>query len=294
MSTVGFVAAMEQIGGADQSVASAWQAHATIGSLPLLMFGTDDQRERWLRPLAEGTALGAFGLTEPDAGSDVRGISTRARRGDGGWVINGRKAFISNAGTEMSYGVALLARTGEDSEDRPFYGNFIVREGHARLHDGEQDARHRLEGPRHTRALLRRRVGPGRPGARRSGARPDPVPQHAGGRADLDRRALGQPGQGGARHVDRVRQAATPVRTSDRRLPGDPVQARRHRDGARSVEAAHLLRRISARPGAAVPQGSGDGEDEGEPDGDVGRVGGGADPRRARLHAGEPGRPLLL
>ena len=78
MSTVGFVAAMEEIGGADQSVASAWQAHATIGSLPLLMFGTDDQRERWLRPLAEGTALGAFGLTEPDAGSDVRGISTRA------------------------------------------------------------------------------------------------------------------------------------------------------------------------------------------------------------------------
>ena len=78
MSTVGFVAAMEQIGLADQSVAAAWQAHVTIGSLPLLLFGNDEQRERWLRPLAEGRALGAFGLTEPDAGSDARGIQTRA------------------------------------------------------------------------------------------------------------------------------------------------------------------------------------------------------------------------
>jgi short/branched chain acyl-CoA dehydrogenase len=113
MTTVGFVAAMEQLGVADQSVAAAWQAHVTIGSLPLLLFGNDEQRERWLRPLAEGTALGAFGLTEPDAGSDARGISTRAERRDGGWVINGRKAFISNAGTDMSFGVTLLARHGE-------------------------------------------------------------------------------------------------------------------------------------------------------------------------------------
>jgi short-chain 2-methylacyl-CoA dehydrogenase len=111
MSTVGFVAAMEQIGLADQSVAAAWQAHVTIGSLPLHLFGTYDQRERWLRPLAEGRALGAFGLTEPDAGSDARGIRTRAERKDGGWLINGRKTFISNAGTDMSFGVTLLART---------------------------------------------------------------------------------------------------------------------------------------------------------------------------------------
>src|ERR1700688_2555633 len=111
MSTVGFVAAMEEIGHADQSVAAAWQAHVTIGSLPLLLFGSDDQRERWLRPLAEGHALGAFGLTEPDAGSDARSIRTRAERRDGGWLINGRKTFISNAGTDMSFGVTLLART---------------------------------------------------------------------------------------------------------------------------------------------------------------------------------------
>jgi alkylation response protein AidB-like acyl-CoA dehydrogenase len=123
MSTVGFVAAMEQIGMADQSVAAAWQAHVTIGSLPLFLFGTDGQRERWLRPLAEGRALGAFGLTEPDAGSDARGIRTRAERRDGGWLINGRKTFISNAGTDMSFGVTLLARTGAN------YATFVVEKG---------------------------------------------------------------------------------------------------------------------------------------------------------------------
>jgi alkylation response protein AidB-like acyl-CoA dehydrogenase len=124
MSTVGFVAAMEQLGVADQSVAAAWQAHVTIGSMPLFLFGTDEQRERWLRPLAEGRALGAFGLTEPDAGSDARGISTRAERRDGGWAINGRKTFISNAGTDMSFGVTLLARTEGDG-----YGSFVVEKG---------------------------------------------------------------------------------------------------------------------------------------------------------------------
>jgi alkylation response protein AidB-like acyl-CoA dehydrogenase len=126
MSTVGFVAAMEQIGRADQSVAAAWQAHVTIGSLPLYLFGSDDQRERWLRPLAEGRALGAFGLTEPDAGSDARGIRTRAERRDGGWLVNGRKTFISNAGTDMSFGVTLLARTDIAGDERPSFASIVV------------------------------------------------------------------------------------------------------------------------------------------------------------------------
>jgi alkylation response protein AidB-like acyl-CoA dehydrogenase len=125
MSTVGFVAAIEQIGLADQSVAAAVQAHVTIGSLPLYLFGTDEQRDRWLRPLAEGRALGAFGLTEPEAGSDTRGIRTRAERYDDGWRINGQKTFISNAGTDMSFGVTVLART-QDVDGKPRFGSFVV------------------------------------------------------------------------------------------------------------------------------------------------------------------------
>ena len=126
MSTVGFVAALEQLGHADQSVAAAFQAHVTIGSMPLLLFGTDEQRERWLRPMAEGRVLGAFGLTEPDAGSDARGIATRAERHDGGWLINGAKTFISNAGTDMSFGATVLARTGTTDSGGPRFGSFVV------------------------------------------------------------------------------------------------------------------------------------------------------------------------
>jgi len=126
VSTVAFVAAMEQLGHADQSIAAAWQAHVTIGSLPLLLMGTDEQKERWLRPLAEGRALGAFGLTEPGAGSDAAAIKTRAAKVDGGWLLNGQKAFISNAGTDMSFGVTVLARTGEDDRGRPSFASFVV------------------------------------------------------------------------------------------------------------------------------------------------------------------------
>src|SRR6202012_2861208 len=126
MSAVGFVAAMEQIGRADQSVAAAWQAHATIGSLPLYLFGNDEQRERRPRPLAGGRALGGFWPPEPDAGSDARGIRTRAERRDGGWLINGRKTFISNAGTDMSFGVTLLARTQPTDGREPGFASLVV------------------------------------------------------------------------------------------------------------------------------------------------------------------------
>jgi short/branched chain acyl-CoA dehydrogenase len=128
VSTVAMVAAMQHIGKADQSLAAAWQAHLTIGSLPLLRFGSEQQKQRWLRPLAEGTALAAFGLTEPNAGSDAGGIETTARRTSDGWVINGRKMFISNAGTDMSFGVTVLARVVEDGR-KAGYASFVIERG---------------------------------------------------------------------------------------------------------------------------------------------------------------------
>jgi len=98
-STVGYVALLEALGSVDPSVASAWQAHSTIGSLPLLLFGNDEQRERWLRPLAEGRKLGAFGLTEPGAGSDAASIRMRAAaQPDGSFVLDGSKIWITNGG----------------------------------------------------------------------------------------------------------------------------------------------------------------------------------------------------
>lgn len=132
---VDYVVAMEEIGNADQSLASGWNAHSTIAALPLARFGTEDQKQRWLRPLAQGEKLGAFGLTEPSSGSDAASIRTRAVRGDGGWVINGTKMFITNAGTSMSLGVSLLAVTGTNDDGSKRYGVFFVAdetEGYAK------------------------------------------------------------------------------------------------------------------------------------------------------------------
>ncbi|MDX2545065.1 acyl-CoA dehydrogenase family protein [Streptomyces sp. WI04-05B] len=126
---VSYVAVMEELGAADQSVASSWNAHSTIATLPLLTYGTETQKQRWLAPLARGEAIGAFGLTEPGAGSDAAGITTTARRADGGWLVNGTKMFITNAGTDISQGVTLLATTGRGEDGRKRFATFYVPTG---------------------------------------------------------------------------------------------------------------------------------------------------------------------
>jgi alkylation response protein AidB-like acyl-CoA dehydrogenase len=114
---VAYVAAMEELGQGDQSLAAGWNAHCTIGTLPILVHGTEEQKRRWVVPLATGESIGAFALTEPVGGSDVRNMETRVTYDDGEVVLNGRKTFISNAGTDISYGVVTL---GKDPE-----GNFV-------------------------------------------------------------------------------------------------------------------------------------------------------------------------
>jgi alkylation response protein AidB-like acyl-CoA dehydrogenase len=131
VSTTAMVAALFEVAKVDQSIGAAWQAHLTIGTLPLLTFGTDEQKERWLVPLATGEKLGSFGLTEPEAGSDAGGIRTSARRGeDGVWTVDGSKVFISNAGTDMSLGPVILARVPGDDEDqrREFVSLLVPRD----------------------------------------------------------------------------------------------------------------------------------------------------------------------
>ena len=129
VGAVAYVAAMEEIGKADQSVAATWNAHLTIASMPLLYFGTEAQKRRWLVPLARGEQLGAFGLTEPEAGSDARGIRTTARWDGDAWVIDGTKMFTSNAGTEMSLGVTILAVSGTRPDGAKEYSAFMVPRG---------------------------------------------------------------------------------------------------------------------------------------------------------------------
>jgi alkylation response protein AidB-like acyl-CoA dehydrogenase len=124
-STRALVAGLLEVARVDQSIAAAWQAHLTIGSLPLVTFGSEDQKHRWLTPLATGEKLGSFGLTEHGAGSDASGIRTEAQRSNGGWSITGSKTFISNAATDMSQGPVILARIGA-ATSKPSYGTFLV------------------------------------------------------------------------------------------------------------------------------------------------------------------------
>ena len=105
--------AMEEIARADASVAITLEAAVSLGIAPLVNFGSAEQQQRWLPQLLSGERLWAFGLTEPEAGSDASGTQTRAVRHGDEWVINGRKAFITNAGTDISAGVTVTAITGD-------------------------------------------------------------------------------------------------------------------------------------------------------------------------------------
>jgi alkylation response protein AidB-like acyl-CoA dehydrogenase len=122
--TVAYALAIEELARIDSSVAITLAAHTSLGTMPILLFGSDEQRERWLPDLASGRRLAAFGLTEPDAGSDAGATRTTAELRDGRWLVNGSKMFITNAGTPISWGVTITARTGADE-----ISNLVVENG---------------------------------------------------------------------------------------------------------------------------------------------------------------------
>ena len=105
--------AIEEIGRIDQSVGITLSAGVGLGANPIYRFGTREQQERWLPDLVAGRRLGAFGLTEPDGGSDAGATRTRARLEGGQWVVDGSKAFITNSGTAITSIVTVTARTDE-------------------------------------------------------------------------------------------------------------------------------------------------------------------------------------
>jgi len=122
--TVSYAIAIEELTRVDSSVAITVAAHHSLGTLPIFYFGSDEQKRQWLPDLASGKRLAAFGLTEPDAGSDAGATRTHAELRGGEWVVNGSKIFITNAGTDITACVTITARTGEDE-----ISNIIVPNG---------------------------------------------------------------------------------------------------------------------------------------------------------------------
>ncbi|HYM64416.1 MAG TPA: acyl-CoA dehydrogenase family protein [Gaiellaceae bacterium] len=122
--TLSYAIAIEELTRVDSSVAITVAAHTSLGTMPILLFGTEEQKREWVPDLAAGKRLAAFGLTEPGAGSDAGATKTRAELRDGQWVVNGSKIFITNAGTDITSCVSITARTGDDE-----ISNLIVPNG---------------------------------------------------------------------------------------------------------------------------------------------------------------------
>ena len=122
--TLSYAIAIEELARIDSSVCITVAAHTSLGTMPILLFGTEEQKQEWLPDLASGRRLAAFGLTEPGAGSDAGATQTRAELRDGQWVIDGSKIFITNAGTDITACVTITALTGEGE-----VSNIIVPNG---------------------------------------------------------------------------------------------------------------------------------------------------------------------
>jgi short-chain 2-methylacyl-CoA dehydrogenase len=122
--TVSYAIAIEELTRVDSSVAITVAAHTSLGTMPIFLFGSEEQKREWLPRLASGEALAAFGLTESEAGSDAGATRTTAELREGNWVVNGSKIFITNAGTDITACVTITARTGEGE-----ISNLIVPNG---------------------------------------------------------------------------------------------------------------------------------------------------------------------
>jgi short-chain 2-methylacyl-CoA dehydrogenase len=135
--SLAYALAVEELTRVDSSVAITLCAHTSLGTQPIYLFGSEEQKHEWMPRLCAGEVLGAFGLTEPEAGSDAGNTKTRARLEDGEWVIDGAKQFITNAGTDISGVVCITAVTGGDGNGQREISNLIVPNGTPGYEQGE-------------------------------------------------------------------------------------------------------------------------------------------------------------
>src|SRR5215210_4374127 len=134
--TLAYALAVEELTRIDSSVAITMAAHTSLGTMPIHLWGTDEQKDDWLPQLCSGQKLAAFGLTEPEAGSDAGNTQTRATLEDGEWVVDGAKQFITNSGTEITGCVTITAVTGQQNGTKEI-SNLIVPNGTRGYEPGE-------------------------------------------------------------------------------------------------------------------------------------------------------------
>jgi short-chain 2-methylacyl-CoA dehydrogenase len=140
-----YALAIEELARVDSSVGITVAAHTSLGTWPIVAFGDEAQKQEWLPKLTSGEQLAAFGLTEPEAGSDAGNTRTRAVADNGDWVINGAKQFITNAGTDITGLVTITARTGDDEISNLLVPNgtpgYEIGEGYRKMGWNASDTR---------------------------------------------------------------------------------------------------------------------------------------------------------
>lgn len=129
MDTLSYIIAVEELARVDGSTAATIAAHNSLGIGPIMDFGTEAQKKKYIPQLCTGEGLWSFGLTEPSAGSDTQGTKTTAVKEGENWIINGSKTFITNASTPISKGVNALAVTGEKPDGKKEFTTFLVEKG---------------------------------------------------------------------------------------------------------------------------------------------------------------------
>src|SRR5215211_4857899 len=134
--TLAYALAIEELARVDSSVCITVAAHTSLGTMPIHLWGTDEQKSEWLPELCSGRKLAAFGLTEPEAGSDAGATRTTAELDDGEWVVNGAKQFITNSGTDVTGCVTITAVTGRTNGNAEI-SNIIVANGTPGYEQGE-------------------------------------------------------------------------------------------------------------------------------------------------------------
>ena len=121
--------AIEELARVDSSIAITLEAGVSLGAMPIYRFGSEELKREWLPRLTSGELLGAFGLTEPGAGSDAGGTATTAELIDGQWVINGSKAFITNSGTAITGLITVTAVTGRTADGGKEISSILIPAG---------------------------------------------------------------------------------------------------------------------------------------------------------------------
>ncbi|MDX9848226.1 MAG: acyl-CoA dehydrogenase family protein [Tenuifilaceae bacterium] len=128
LDTLSYIIAVEELARVDSSQAATVAAHNSLGIAPIYKYGTKEQKQKFLPNLTTGDRLWAFGLTEPNAGSDAKAIETTAKLEGDFWRVNGRKVFITNSASELASGITLLSNTSDNSKEKEFSAILLERD----------------------------------------------------------------------------------------------------------------------------------------------------------------------